>query len=100
MCGHDWCSVRISKEITDFYSGKADDSQPEKAAMASPGVSAVGAEILKQRGVLSPEEIRKLAHKGKKAVCHSDVIAEPETAKLVQIDLLKAKGVLVNEAGL
>ncbi|HZN69084.1 MAG TPA: phosphomethylpyrimidine synthase ThiC, partial [Tepidisphaeraceae bacterium] len=22
MCGHDWCSVRISKEITDFYSGK------------------------------------------------------------------------------
>jgi phosphomethylpyrimidine synthase len=100
MCGHDWCSVRISKEITDFYSGKADDSQPEKAAMASPGVSAVGAEILKQRGVLSPEEIHKLAHKGKKAVCHSDVIAEPETAKLVQIDLLKAKGIAVNEVGL
>jgi phosphomethylpyrimidine synthase len=21
MCGHDWCSVRISKESTDFYSG-------------------------------------------------------------------------------
>ena len=58
------CSVRISKEITDFYSGKDDESQPEKKAIASPGVNAAGAEILKQRGVLSPEEIHKLAHKG------------------------------------
>jgi phosphomethylpyrimidine synthase len=97
MCGHDWCSVRISKEITDFYSGKADESQPAKPAMASPGVNAAGAEILKQRGVLSPEEIHKLAHKGKKAVCHSDVVAEPEKAKLVQINTLKAHGVAVND---
>jgi phosphomethylpyrimidine synthase len=100
MCGHDWCSVRISKEITDFYSGKDDESQPEKKAIASPGVNAAGAEILKQRGVLSPEEIHKLAHKGKKAVCHSDVVAEPEKAKLVQINTLKAHGVAVNEVGL
>jgi phosphomethylpyrimidine synthase len=98
MCGHDWCSVRISKEITDFYSGKDDESQPEKKAIASPGVNSAGAEILKQRGVLSPEEIHKLAHKGKKAVCHSDVIAEPEKAKLVQINTLKAHGVAVNES--
>jgi phosphomethylpyrimidine synthase len=97
MCGHDWCSVRISKEITDFYSGKDDDSQPIKPAMASPGVNQAGAEILKQRGVLTPEEIHKLAHKGKKAVCHSDVVAEPEKAKLVQINTLKAHGVAVNE---
>ena len=100
MCGHDWCSVRISKEITDFYSGKADDSQPVKPAMASPGINAAGAEILKQRGILSPEEIHKLAHKGKKAVCHSDVVAEPEKAKLVQINTLKAHGVAVNEVRL
>jgi phosphomethylpyrimidine synthase len=97
MCGHDWCSVRISKEITDFYSGKDDAAQPAKPAMASPGINAAGAEILKQRGVLSPEEIHKLAHKGKKAVCHSDVVAEPEKAKLVQINTLKAHGVAVNE---
>jgi phosphomethylpyrimidine synthase len=100
MCGHDWCSVRISKEITDFYSGKDDQSQPEKKAIASPGVNSAGAEILKQRGVLSSEEIHKLAHKGKKAVCHSDVVAEPEKAKLVQISTLKAHGVAVNEGGL
>jgi phosphomethylpyrimidine synthase len=100
MCGHDWCSVRISKEITDFYSGKDEDSQPEKAAMKSPGVTAAGAEILKQRGVLSQEEIHKLAHKGRKAVCHSDNVRDADQAKLVQLNTLKAHGVSVNEGGL
>jgi phosphomethylpyrimidine synthase len=100
MCGHDWCSVRISKEITDFYSGKDESSQPEKSAMKSPGVSDAGAETLKQRGILSPEEIHKLAHKGKKAVCHSDVVRDAEEAKLVQVSTLKAHGVVVNELGL
>jgi phosphomethylpyrimidine synthase len=100
MCGHDWCSVRISKEINEFYSGKDEGSQPEKKAIASPGITAGGAEILKQRGVLSQEEIHKLAHKGKKAVCHSDVVKDAEEAKLVQINTLKAHGVAVNESGL
>jgi phosphomethylpyrimidine synthase len=97
MCGHDWCSVRISKEITDFYSGKDEEAQPEKRSMKSPGVSDAGVETLKARGILSPDEIHKLAHKGKKAVCHSDIIAEPEKAQLVQISTLKAHGVTVNE---
>jgi phosphomethylpyrimidine synthase len=100
MCGHDWCSVRISKEITDFYSGKDEDAQPEKRSMKSPGVSDAGAATLTQRGILSPEEIHKLAHKGKKAVCHSDVVTDAEEAKLVQISTLKAHGVVMNEAGL
>jgi len=100
MCGHDWCSVRISKEIVDFYSGKDEESQPDKRAEKSPGVSSAGAEILKQRAVLTPEEIHKLAHKGKKADCHSDKVKDSETAKLVQIDTLKAIGVRVNEGGL
>jgi phosphomethylpyrimidine synthase len=100
MCGHDWCSVRISKEITDFYSGKDEASQPEKKALASPGVTSAGADILKQRGVLTQEEIMKLAHKGKKAVCHSDNVKDAEEAKLVQVNTLKAHGVAVNESGL
>jgi len=100
MCGHDWCSVRISKEISEFFSGKDEESQPEKKAVKSPGVSAVGAEILKQRGNLTTEQIRELAHKGKKAACHSDNIKDAETAKLVQVNTLKAHGVVVNEAGL
>ncbi len=89
MCGHDWCSVRISKEITDFYSGKDSAAQPARTAAPSPGVSGAGAEILKQRAVLSQEQIAKLAHKGKKAVCHSDNIADAEQAQLVQINAAK-----------
>jgi phosphomethylpyrimidine synthase len=101
MCGHDWCSVRISKEITDFYSGKDEAAQPAKKAIASPGVTEAGADILRQRGVLSQEEIHKLAHKGsKKAVCHSDNVKDAEQAKLVQVNTLKAHGVKVNEGGL
>jgi phosphomethylpyrimidine synthase len=100
MCGHDWCSVRISKEIVEFYSGKDSESQPQKRAIASPGVTAAGADILKQRGVLSADEIHKLAHKGKKADCHSDKVADPGAAKLVQVNTLKAHGVTVNEGGL
>ena len=100
MCGHDWCSVRISKEITDFYSGKDETSQPAKPAMPSPGINLTGAEILKQRGVVNPDEIMKLAHKGKKAACHSDNVKDAGEAKLVQVSTLKAHGVAVNEAGL
>jgi len=100
MCGHDWCAVRISKEITDFYSGKAEDSQPVKPAMASPGVTDTGVEVLKTRGNISPDAIKHLAHKGKKAVCHSDIVKDAKLAKLVQINTLKAHGVAVNETGL
>lgn len=100
MCGHDWCSVRISKEINEFYSGKADGFEPAKKAIKSPGVNAAGVEVLKQRGVLSQDEIMKLAHKGKKAECHSDNVADAQLAKLVQVNTLKAHGVAVNERGI
>ena len=56
--------------------------------------------MLRQRGVLSPEQIHKLAHKGKKAVCHSDNVGDSEQAKLVQVNTLRAHGVAVNETGL
>jgi phosphomethylpyrimidine synthase len=99
MCGHDWCSVRISKEILEFYSGKEESSQPAKKAQPSPGLSAVGADILKNRGNLTQEEIMKLAHKGKKAACHTDNVKDADQAKLVQVNTLKAHGVAVNETG-
>jgi phosphomethylpyrimidine synthase len=91
MCGHDWCSVRISKEIQEFASGK-----DENYAWDKPKVSAAltieQKEILEQRGVLTPEEVHKLANKVKgkmgttaqgKASCHSDVV-DAETAKELQ----------------
>jgi phosphomethylpyrimidine synthase len=100
MCGHDWCSVRISKEITDFYSGKDEDSQPEKRAMKSPGITDTGAEILKARANLTQEQIHALAHGGQKAACHSDNVKDSDEAKLVQVNTLRAHGVNVNDSGL
>ncbi len=100
MCGHDWCSMRISKEIQEFASGKDVNFEPAKKSAQSAGVSAEGAELLKQRGVLTQEQIHALAHKGKKAVCHSDSVADADEARLVQLNTLKAHGVVLNEVGL
>jgi phosphomethylpyrimidine synthase len=99
MCGHDWCSVRISKEIQEFASGKADDYQWDKPTRSA-DLSPEQEELLSKRGNLTPEQIHALAHKGKKAACHSDVVENPVDAKLVQINTLKAHGVAVNESGL
>lgn len=91
MCGHDWCSVRISKEITEFVSGKAEDYQWQEARR-SPALTPEQREVLLQRGALSLDEIRVLSEKtrsavgaerGRKAQCHSDS-AEAETARRVQ----------------
>jgi phosphomethylpyrimidine synthase len=95
MCGHDWCSVRISREIQEFASGKAEGFDPG-VARVSPALSPEQQRILEQRGVLSPDEIHRLAGKTKRAVgatggdkadCHSDYV-EPETAKRIQDERL------------
>ena len=100
MCGHDWCSVRISKEIVEFASGKAEGFARERV-LKSPALSDEQREILERRGVLSPEEIHFLASKTKKAMglaedsstaaskasCHSDV-AESTQAQRLQRDRL------------
>ncbi|MFG0299671.1 MAG: phosphomethylpyrimidine synthase [Phycisphaerales bacterium JB047] len=90
MCGHDWCSVRISKEIQEFQSGKAEGFERGKP-MKSDALTEEQRQILETRGYLSPEEIHKLASKTKQAVgaeegkaaCHSDYV-DPEEAKKVQ----------------
>ncbi|TWT47032.1 Phosphomethylpyrimidine synthase [Thalassoglobus neptunius] len=90
MCGHDWCSVRISKEIVEFASGKDDDYKWDRAKVSA-ALSEEQKEILAKRGVLSPEEIHKLASKTKNAVgaaekkasCHSDY-TDAETAQQIQ----------------
>ena len=112
MCGHDWCSVRISKEITEFFSGKAEGFErigqggKPGAPLKTAALTEEQQAILKARGVLSPEEIHKLAAKTKKAVgavetkasCHSDYV-DPDAAKklqeskLVQIDIRPAFGI-------
>ncbi|MEL7058574.1 MAG: phosphomethylpyrimidine synthase ThiC [Acidobacteriota bacterium] len=91
MCGHDWCSVRISKEIVAFASGKDETFAWDKPKI-SEALTPEQREILEKRGVLSPSEIHRLASKtqravgadrGAKAACHSD-LAESDAAKVVQ----------------
>ena len=94
MCGHDWCSVRISKEIQEFASGK-DPEYFRPRSFRSDALTPEQQEILEKRGVLSPEEIHKLASKTKrevakgdaKASCHSDFV-DPDEAKKIQADSL------------
>jgi len=106
MCGHDWCSVRISKEIQDFASGKAegfDRGRPVK----SDALTDEQREILERRGYLKPEEIHKLASKAKgklptkddgKAACHSDYVDDEDARRIqqdavVQLDVRPALGI-------
>ncbi|MBL8757781.1 MAG: phosphomethylpyrimidine synthase ThiC, partial [Phycisphaerae bacterium] len=128
MCGHDWCSVRISKEIQEFASGKAEGFErigangKTGAAVKSAALTPEQQEILAKRGVLSPDEIHRLAAKTKSAMkqkapgqpgaeassegklsCHSDYV-DPDTAKtlieqkagrevLVPLDVRPALGI-------
>jgi len=91
MCGHDWCSVRISREIVEFASGKDAEYQWDKAKV-SEALTPEQQEILEKRGVLAPEEIHRLASKTRKGVgadegkasCHSDE-ADVEKAQAIQV---------------
>jgi len=90
MCGHDWCSVRISKEIEMFVSGKAEEYAWDKAKV-SEALNPEQLAVLEARGTLAPEELHKLASKVRKgmqaddgkASCHSD-LADPDEAKRIQ----------------
>jgi phosphomethylpyrimidine synthase len=91
MCGHDWCSVRISKEIQDFASGKDAEYFWDKPKVTD-ALTAEQKTILQQRGVLDPAEIHRLASKTKKgmgesgkAACHSDSTSRDE-AQVMQMD--------------
>jgi len=77
MCGHDWCSMRISKEIVDFTSGKDPDFQPTRNAARSPGLGSEGQTLLEQRR-------RRLPMFAGKHACHSDHVPDEEEAKRVQ----------------
>jgi len=77
MCGHDWCSMRISKEIVAFASGKDAAFQPERTALKSPGVDDEGRDLLRRRAATLP------VVEGKHA-CHSDVVGDADRARAVQ----------------
>ncbi len=81
MCGHDWCSMRISKEIEAFASGKDPRFQPERKATRSPGVGEEGRELLRQRARALP------VVEGKHA-CHSELTPGADDAKALQADVV------------
>jgi phosphomethylpyrimidine synthase len=91
MCGHDWCSVRISKEIVEFASGK-DPRFAWEGARVSEALNDEQRAILEARGVLDSEEIEELATKTRRAMgarrgamadCHSER-ADDDTARHLQ----------------
>jgi len=84
MCGHDWCSMRISKEIKQFASGKDVEYQPENRSMKSPGLTTAAREVLAERGI--------------KQACHSDNVLEEESAREIQQTILVAHGVDASES--
>ncbi|MEE8105212.1 MAG: phosphomethylpyrimidine synthase ThiC [Planctomycetota bacterium] len=98
MCGHDWCSVRISKEIVEFASGK-DPEYVREEAVRSAGLNDEQRAILEQRGVLEPDEIHRLASKtreavgadSEKAACHSDYVPDADAARETQSAEVDAK---------
>jgi phosphomethylpyrimidine synthase len=96
MCGHDWCSVRISKEIVEFTSGKAAEYAWDRPSRSA-ALTAEQREILEKRGYLSPDEIHRLSAKtaeavgadeGHKAACHSDYLPDAGEAARVQEERL------------
>ncbi|MFP3942134.1 MAG: phosphomethylpyrimidine synthase ThiC [Thermoanaerobaculia bacterium] len=96
MCGHDWCSVRISKEIQEFASGK-DATYAWERPTRSGALTPEQREVLERRGVLSPEEVHRLAAKTRRAVgadgeapapCHSERVTDAEQAERIQDERL------------
>ncbi len=99
MCGHDWCSVRISKEIVEFASGKHAGFERE-SVQVSKALTPDQREILERRGVLSAEEIERLASKtakavgaarGQKAGCHSDLTPAEQAQRLQAEQLVELR---------
>ena len=95
MCGHDWCAVRISREIEQFVSGKDADYAWDQPKVTD-ALTDEQRKILEQRGNLTPVEIHKLASKTKqemagddsdKAGCHSDYV-DDDTARQMQQEKL------------
>ncbi|MCZ6600874.1 MAG: phosphomethylpyrimidine synthase ThiC [Acidobacteria bacterium] len=97
MCGHDWCSVRISREIVEFGSGK-DPDMAWDGPRVSDALTPAQREILEKRGALTPAEIHRLAGKTREAMgagagehgsCHSDAVGDEEARRLQDEEVAK-----------
>ncbi|MBM3320808.1 MAG: phosphomethylpyrimidine synthase ThiC [Candidatus Eisenbacteria bacterium] len=87
MCGHDWCAVRISREIEEFASGKAEGYDPG-GPKESPALTPEQRGILEEHGEPLPGEASSPAvggaSRGEKPPCHSDLVRDPKKAREIQ----------------
>ncbi|MBP7149060.1 MAG: phosphomethylpyrimidine synthase ThiC [Acidobacteria bacterium] len=99
MCGHDWCAVRISREIAEFASGKDERFGWERPRVSQP-LTPEQQRLLRERGNLAPAELERLAEKTRHAMahakgtdgrerlaCHSE-LADAERARRLQHDAI------------
>ncbi len=107
MCGHDWCAMRISKEIVQFASGKSAEFQPDRKSTKSPGLTEEQRKLLDERAREgepsaasapcgrregeAPAEPPLPKTGGRKPACHSDIVADADKAKRVQREHTTAK---------
>jgi phosphomethylpyrimidine synthase len=88
--------VRISKEISSFVSGK-DEAYAWEKPKISDALNESQKQILQQRGVLTPEELHRLASKtrsgmggdGGQAECHSELTDQEDEARRLQAEVLE-----------
>ncbi|MDH5491475.1 MAG: phosphomethylpyrimidine synthase ThiC [Myxococcales bacterium] len=96
MCGHDWCSVRISKEILELSSGKAEGFARGSVKRSEP-LTPTQQQILEARGNLSTEEVHRLASKTRfavgahetKGICHSDARGADDAQRIQEQHLVQ-----------
>ena len=91
MCGHDWCAVRISKEISEFVSGKDeayawDRPKHDRRAHARAARDSRAARCAGTEGdpaARDEDAARDGRRRRRKAACHSDA-ADTSTAARLQ----------------
>jgi len=89
MCGHDWCAVRISKEIAAFDSGKARGFEAPPRPAPSRPLTPEELQIIRERGNVTPERLKRLRVKGQRSACHSDLVPDENSAKKIQAAMLE-----------
>ena len=96
MCGHDWCSVRISKEIGVIASGKAEGYERAATGKSTP-LSDEQRAVLERRGALNATQVAALADKTRSVVaveagraqCHSDLVDAVEAQRIQERELIQ-----------
>jgi len=84
MCGHDWCAMRISKEISELAEEKTAEREQARSPRQSFRLSDSDRE-LPQLHTGAPPVLR-----GKHA-CHSDLLPNADAARALQTKLLDGK---------